>query len=833
MLLFSLIIPTRGRPEGLRRLLDSLYATTEDRTTIETIAVIDEDDAESRAFSYPDLSFHPVIVPAGLKMGELNLAGYRAARGKFLMLLNDDVVVRTRGWDTQLKQVLEYYGDGVVLAHVNDLLFGDTLCTFPALTREFCEIAGGICRPEYRRYRIDDHIHEFFDLIHQLGHTRRVYLPDVIFEHSNVSGDAGGIHRYVPDPAIHEEDTRTFEALAPERRCVALACVERIEGSTAGRARAALIETRADSLALRRREHAVVWRSSDVTGTVGSMRHWPTDPESGPPVSRLAAIANRLRIPSRTAYRVWDALARAAAQCRFLSSFSFAIPPVLLDQRWYAAMYPESGRHKLPALLHYLRYGSRQGYNPNPHFDTKWYLAVNPDVAESGLNPLVHFVRYGAREGRNPNLFFDIHYYRLQQADAASVRINPLEHFLSSPPSARRSPNAGLSLEQYLASVEPAASRARKNSFVSPAPLSIIIPTRDRADTLEKTLEACSRYSAGLEVEFIVVDDGSTDATPQLLREMSVRQINLSWCRSLPAGGPGRARNVGATRARYPVLLFIGDDIRPEGPDFFRVHALRHAEYPDSNFSVLGNIQWPRTPDFPATFTMARILEDGSQFAFSRLSPGEFASWQFFYTSNISVKKSLVSDWMADGFDPGFPGAALEDMEFAYRRWRSPEGLRILYEPTAVAFHHHPYDLDGYLARQEFVGKSLHRMLERHPEVLDEYGLRPIVAALREPICAGNAKLLDDVSRSINSIEVYARELEKCGDLGRESWHPSLLSALFELRMHDGYAAFSGVKGNLAAARVHMLRRLLHRVPALPPALKSQLRASSKFADRH
>src|SRR5947209_173474 len=113
MLLFSLIIPTRGRPEGLRRLLDSLHGTADDRSAIEAIAVIDEDDAESRAFSYPDLSFNPVIVPAGLKMGELNLAGYRAARGKFLMLLNDDVIVRTRGWDTQLKHVLEYYPDGV------------------------------------------------------------------------------------------------------------------------------------------------------------------------------------------------------------------------------------------------------------------------------------------------------------------------------------------------------------------------------------------------------------------------------------------------------------------------------------------------------------------------------------------------------------------------------------------------------------------------------------------------------------------------------------------------------------------------------------------------
>src|SRR5439155_12786229 len=199
--------------------------TARDPESIEVIAVLDKDDEESQAFAYTDLCFRPVVVPSGQTMGELNLTGYRAARGHYLMLLNDDVVVRTPGWDAQLRQVLIRYPDGVGLAHVNDFIFGDALCTFPLLTREFCELAGGISRPEYRRYRIDDHIHHVFDLIHLMGHTRRIFLPEVVFDHENPFVKSTAPRTYVPNPKTHALDTVDFEALLEVRRSLALSCL--------------------------------------------------------------------------------------------------------------------------------------------------------------------------------------------------------------------------------------------------------------------------------------------------------------------------------------------------------------------------------------------------------------------------------------------------------------------------------------------------------------------------------------------------------------------------------------------------------------------------------
>ncbi len=79
------------------------------------------------------------------------------------------------------------------------------------------------------RYRIDDHIHNVFDLLTLLGRRRRIFLSDVIFEHHNFVATGHG-HEYVPNPDIHAIDTRLFDALLPERKRLSLAAMETIDG---------------------------------------------------------------------------------------------------------------------------------------------------------------------------------------------------------------------------------------------------------------------------------------------------------------------------------------------------------------------------------------------------------------------------------------------------------------------------------------------------------------------------------------------------------------------------------------------------------------------------
>ena len=228
---FSLIVPTRGRPEKLRTFLDSITRTARHPDRIEVVLVMDEDDAASHAVEQPRLKLVRTIGAAGRTMGELNRAGYAAASGDFIMLLNDDVIVRTRGWDAIAAKQFRRFPDPFVLVHVNDLLISHHLCVFPLVSRAFCELDGGICPPDYRRYRIDDHIEDPFNMLAHLGVRRTVYLPDVIFEHTNAATHVNGQGVYQSDPVILAEDARRFEELLGERKELALRMLGAIDGT--------------------------------------------------------------------------------------------------------------------------------------------------------------------------------------------------------------------------------------------------------------------------------------------------------------------------------------------------------------------------------------------------------------------------------------------------------------------------------------------------------------------------------------------------------------------------------------------------------------------------
>jgi GT2 family glycosyltransferase len=664
------------------------------------------------------------------------------------------------------------------------------------VTRAFCELAGGICPGTYRRYRIDDHTHHVFDLIHLLGHTRRVYLPEVVFEHHNATEDAGGGRAYVPDPALHRLDSELFRESIRERRSLALACVERIEGPGAAEERAGRmrrLEALPDSEAVRRREHARWWRSG--SGIAGA-------PVSTRPQGRIRP-------------RSWieNTLAEFASHWPLLQRFGHGIPQELLDPKWYQARYPDVAARGLHPLGHYLRYGGFEGRDPNPHFDSAWYLETNPDVAASGLNPLVHFVRYGAREYRSPNLLFDVRHYESQNPEVARANVNPLAHFITTGLKNERSPLASLTAAQYYRRLETDRyfGQVEISASAELCPLSIVIPTRNRREQLARTVDACLNAGKNFEFEILVIDDGSTDGTSEMLRSLAREAPRLRF-ESAGAGGPARARNLAAAWARYDVLLFMGDDIVPADGNFLEAHALRHAEHPQADFAVLGKVEWPDDPAVPISFAMAQAVKDGTQFAYSRLTPHAFASWQYFYTANLSVKKALIGDWTRDGFDEGFPAAALEDVELAYRLWRSPQGLRLYYEPQSLGLHYHSYKLANLLERQKVVGKSLRHMLERHPEVVDEYGVRSVAAALRTSPASSPATG-GSMAAELEGVTGWILALEAEGTLGSQEWHGALVSAVFELYMHEGYAsAWAEQEVNLATAHAVILDRFFSRI---------------------
>ena len=100
--------------------------------------------------------------------------------------------------------------------------------------------------------------------------------------------------------------------------------------------------------------------------------------------------------------------------------------------------------------------------------------------------------------------------------------------------------------------------------------ISIVIPTHNRASVVAATLETLDALPDEPTWEVIVVDDGSTDNTSEVLNSWLEAASNRRVI-TQPNRGPIAARNRGAEEARGEILVFIDDDIRPP-PDFLSRH---------------------------------------------------------------------------------------------------------------------------------------------------------------------------------------------------------------------------------------------------------------------
>jgi GT2 family glycosyltransferase/Flp pilus assembly protein TadD len=90
--------------------------------------------------------------------------------------------------------------------------------------------------------------------------------------------------------------------------------------------------------------------------------------------------------------------------------------------------------------------------------------------------------------------------------------------------------------------------------------VSIVIPVFNRADLTHRCLEALAVSSRGC-FEVIVVDNGSTDETPELLASFGT---GLTVIRNAANDGFARACNAGARRARGTYVVFLNNDTVPQ-----------------------------------------------------------------------------------------------------------------------------------------------------------------------------------------------------------------------------------------------------------------------------
>ena len=106
---------------------------------------------------------------------------------------------------------------------------------------------------------------------------------------------------------------------------------------------------------------------------------------------------------------------------------------------------------------------------------------------------------------------------------------------------------------------------------------SVIIPTYNRGYILRQVLVNALNALQGLSFEVLVIDDGSSDNTSEIVAEFDVIYHKCK----VPSGGPAKPRNIGATMARGRYLCFLDSD------DFWRVDKFSHIESIDVPFDFL------------------------------------------------------------------------------------------------------------------------------------------------------------------------------------------------------------------------------------------------------
>jgi glycosyltransferase involved in cell wall biosynthesis len=236
--------------------------------------------------------------------------------------------------------------------------------------------------------------------------------------------------------------------------------------------------------------------------------------------------------------------------------------------------------------------------------------------------------------------------------------------------------------------------------------LSVVIPTHNRRELLRGCLDSFEQQSAPAgSFEVVVVIDGSTDGTAEMLSEFAP-SFELSVL-TQPQAGASAARNAGAAGARARILLFVDDDMTAS---FSLVSAHLAAHRKQEEIAGVGVIA-RRIPAAADRFALLRAEASRSHYEHLLMRP---LSYLDCYGGNCSVSHSMFAE--IGGFSVDLP--VLNDLEFAYRLREA--GARFVFVPDAVVTEERRDDWREIVADRELRGRIAVELHRRDPSIVRE-----------------------------------------------------------------------------------------------------------------
>ena len=312
-------------------------------------------------------------------------------------------------------------------------------------------------------------------------------------------------------------------------------------------------------------------------------------------------------------------------------------------------------------------------------------------------------------------------------------------------------------------------------------PLSVVIPTRDRIEILDRTLTAYAEQTLpARDYELLLVNDhGARAPLDALAKKYPGLPIRLMDNEGL--GGPAAARNFAIEKSRGEFVLIAGDDIVPT-KGFLQEHVDANRRHPALETAFVGLTEWH--PDLPRTRFMDHITgEGGQQFSYAGLVHDQPCPFDRMYTSNCSLKRAFLIE-ETELFSTKYRYAAYEDLELAYRLWL--RGMELRFTKYAVGLHLHEMTPRSFIQRQYKVGRMLTVLAIQHPSfiphehasflnALEFMRSWPPAATALPGASNGPKQLLEQLEQSCESMLALSRNLAQpterhLANMDRRGW---------------------------------------------------------------
>lgn len=263
---------------------------------------------------------------------------------------------------------------------------------------------------------------------------------------------------------------------------------------------------------------------------------------------------------------------------------------------------------------------------------------------------------------------------------------------------------------------------------------SIQLCTYNRAHLLERVLDACFEQTvAPSEYEVVLVNDGSTDNTLEVIERAQRRATCRFIVINQPNSGLAKGRNAGIAQATGGRIVFIDDDVLPI-PTFVEEHLRSHAEKPKAIVRG-GAINVESFEDLPPPLWNIRHY-----------------SGNYFWTTNVSVPLATIR--AIGGFNESFSEYGWEDIDVGLRLRFG--GVRALFNPKALVYHWKPRPRSGNVEKMIRQARAQARTAVQLAEIHPHW--RTYLATGINPVQRG----LHDWMRGIKAAKKYRKTL---GDL--------------------------------------------------------------------